>query len=166
MFPTLLEFPFARAREIALSGMRELSLLPDAAPLALENLPWQDEESPAEHSSRKSKSKPLSFLPPAIPKRRFRITQSRVATYGPTDGCPGCEAVRVDQIPKPHSPACIERFESPSSIEPGPTKKIIEEKPTASEPARHSSSLRTSILILVHPVVMVLLRTSVIHHFL
>ena len=74
MFPTLLEFPFARAGKIALSGMRELTPLPDAAPLALDNRPWPDEEGPTEQSARQSKSKPLSILPPAIPKRHFRIT--------------------------------------------------------------------------------------------
>ena len=43
VFPSLLEFPFAKARQIALSNMQEFAALPDAPPLALDNLPWQNE---------------------------------------------------------------------------------------------------------------------------
>ena len=144
MFPANLEFPFARAREIALSGMHELSGLPDATPLALDHLPWQTGRIGSPHSaaegvrgeeSEQGGSTTLSVRPPAISKRRFCITQSRVSSYGPTDGCFGCEPVPYPKLPGIHNPTCVERFRALLSNEPGSKLRIIEEKPTASEPA-------------------------------
>jgi hypothetical protein len=109
VFPELLEFPFARARDIALGNLATGPPLPDAPVLALDNLPWQD--NPEDGPSTGRSKKQLSIVAPPVSRRRFCITPKRVIEYGPTPGCKGCNEPAPEGSRQPkHSQVCVERF--------------------------------------------------------
>ena len=48
-------------------------------------------EGAASSKINRKASEPIkAVLPAPVPRRHFKVTQNRVATYGPTPGCEGC----------------------------------------------------------------------------
>ena len=83
-FPELLEFPFAQARQFAISNMLKSSALPDLTPPPPLQLPF----GPIGESV--SDIAPVHIpLPLHLP--RFKITQERMCRSGATEGCSACE---------------------------------------------------------------------------